>query len=602
MNMRKIDVSTGRTGHWGRAICIAVMVVFMAAWLPGQGGKEKRDASKDYCLAASVEKAPEGVKVGLETITGEDAGAYVSFIASDLMEGRLTAGRGYAVASHFAATLFKTWGILPAGDIGGAGGPRSGGKKPGRSYFQNIPLVRMTNRTGKITMEYTGPGGVTRSRVFLQDKDYQDWDRRAEGNLGAPVVFGGYGLREKSIGYDDYKRLDVKGKWVLVLPSVPGRDNPDSPFNKGDLKKKYASPRGLFRLKVEAAGSRGAVGVLMVEDLSGVFPGVHQTVLRGRKTNDREAIIPGRRPGFRFANPIPWWTERTPAIGVSRHMADVLLGYMGKSTAGVGKVAASDFKSCSSVMPGVFLKLERQMDSELVQCRNVLGYIEGSGPELKKEAVVICAHLDHDGKRGGYIFNGADDNGSGSAALLEIAHAFAVNPVKPKRSVIFALLTGEEPALLGSRYYVAHPFFPLDKTLVCLNLDMMSRQWSWEQFRGFKRRWYRLEIDKEKPEGLRLEDFLGIEFSGVPALRGVMERVNRYVGLDLHFQVIERAGSGGDHAPFDRGGVPWFITAGAFTDHYHAPSDEADTISLRILEKGARLTFLTAFEIAEKGL
>jgi Zn-dependent M28 family amino/carboxypeptidase len=277
-------------------------------------------------------------------------------------------------------------------------------------------------------------------------------------------------------------------------------------------------------------------------------------------------------------------------------MANEILGYAGQTVETLKTAIEKDYEPHSMPLPGVAMKIETRLEEQLVQCRNVLGFIEGSDPELKNEVVVIGAHLDHLGKRGDYIFNGADDNGSGSVAVMEVAHAFAVNPVKPKRSVLFALWTGEEKGLLGSRHYTLHPFFPLGKTVAYINLDMVSREWTMERLLMAAKR-FGMDI----PEGVDPAKFFSLQLCRTPGIKDALKENNRYVGLHIFFRESDRGSGGSDHASFSSQKVPWAAFFGAMTDDYHHATDSHEKVNLTLIEKAARLTWLTVFSLADRG-
>jgi Zn-dependent M28 family amino/carboxypeptidase len=245
------------------------------------------------------------------------------------------------------------------------------------------------------------------------------------------------------------------------------------------------------------------------------------------------------------------------------------------------------------------LEIESRLKTKLAGCRNVLAYIEGSDPVLKDEVVVIGAHLDHLGKQDDYIYNGADDNGSGSAALLEIARAFNANPVKPKRTVLFILWTGEEWNYQGSGHYVKHPSFPLKKTVVYINIDMISREWTWKHYRETLQGFHGKELPAKKPENLNLANFLPIEVLQPSTFMDTLRKNNRYVGLHAHFIPVPGVIFGSDHLPFANHQIPWLNPYGGETDDYHTPLDSVEKVNLNLIEKGARLIWLTAFALAD---
>ena len=578
-------------------------------------GKDEKDALKNFSVVTEVQPVPGNLKAGFESISGTDAGKYLKFLSSDLLEGRETASQGYGIAAEFVSTLFGIWGIQPAGDFP-VKADRSDffshsddskadkGDKKERGYFQEMELREVLKSDTQITVECQ-KGSQIKSKTFNPEIDYEFRYPEA-GTLSAPVVFVGYGIEEKQIGYNEYSKLDVAGKIVMMFTGFPGKDNPKSPFNKGELKEKYSPPpfRRMMRHSVspqiKAAQEKGAVAVILVESSLDEKPDIPKEKLASHRVNDEAPIYPGeRRRMSLIQGPNDHWNS-LPTVRVSRAMANEILGYAGQKVEALLAAIEKDFKPHSFILPGVFMKMNNQVEEQLLKCRNVLGYIEGSDPELKNEVVIIGAHLDHLGKRGDYIFNGADDNGSGSTAVMEVAHAFAVNPVKPKRSVLFALWTGEEKGLLGSRYYTGHPFFLLNKTVAYINLDMVSREWTRERLNSMIKR-FNTEIPPALDKILDMTKFMTIQHSPTPKVREALEENNRFVGLHILFRETKpgAGGGGSDYASFSSQNTPWAFFFGAMTDDYHKASDSFEKVNLGIIEKSARLSWLAAFSLAD---
>ncbi len=353
--------------------------------------------------------------------------------------------------------------------------------------------------------------------------------------------------------------------------------------------------------KVKLAKEKGAAAILLVENAPEKNGDVGKRILDSRKVNDEKPIFPTERRRLSLIEPLPpmpW--ETLPSIRISRQTAAEILKLADFNLDELKGKIEKDLKSQSRELKGVSLTLENSVDTQLVRSRNVVGYIEGSDPELKKEVVVIGAHLDHLGKKGDYIFNGADDNGSGSVAVMEIAQAFAENKVKPKRSVLFALWTGEEVGLLGSRYYTLHPFSPLNKTVACLNLDMISHTWDKQRLKRMATMWH-IKIDDEVMEKLDVSSFLSLSLSAEPnTLYDVLVDSNQYVGLSLYLRKSTRMMGGSDHAPFAMNHIPWVFFFASMTEDYHQPSDSFDKADLNFAQKITRLAYLTAFKLANQ--
>lgn len=569
---------------------------------------KKADPKDNLSIVTELLPVPDNMKTGFDSITGKDAVIYLDFLSSDLLQGRDTASRGYDIAAEYAASMFKLWGIKPAGDMKRPSGRSSfgapaGQAKKSRSYFQNVPLREILNTESAIHVAWQ-KGAQKKSRTFSSEVDYSYYASGSR-SLTAPVVFVGYGIQEPSLKMDEYKGVDIKGKIVLMLSETPGKDDKDSPFNKGKLKEKYYPARRMRRStspKIQLARKLGAVAVALIENSPQKNGDVFRGKLDSRKINDERPIIPGKRRQMALIQgkglSMPW--NSIPTIRISREMADAILGYAGQDTRSLKSGIEKTLKSKSMLLPGVTLTVQNKAETKLVSSSNVLGYIEGSDPDLKDEVLVIGAHLDHLGMRGKYIYNGADDNGSGSTGVMEIAEAFMKNPVKPKRSILFALWTGEEKGLLGSRYYVSNPFFPLKKTVVNLNLDMISRQWSQERLTRMSRM-MGMGISKEIMKEIDIKKFISLSFAAdAPDLKDVLKTNNQYVGMHIVLRPSKSGMGGSDHAPFAMSKIPWIFFFAAMTEDYHQPTDSVEKVCPELMEKIMRLTYLTAFVIADK--
>jgi Zn-dependent M28 family amino/carboxypeptidase len=288
-----------------------------------------------------------------------------------------------------------------------------------------------------------------------------------------------------------------------------------------------------------------------------------------------------------------------PVVTITREIANAILENTGKTIDDLKQSIETSLKPASMDLAGAKLTIESTATVKLVKCINVLGMIEGSDPELKKEVVVIGAHMDHLGYFDNYIYNGADDNGSGSIGVLAAAQAFAVNPIKPKRSVIFALWTGEEKGLLGSRYYVEHPFIPMEKTAMYFNMDMISRAYDEEAFTRMGRM-FEFPGGEELMKKIDLAEFLTVSFTS--GMDDLVREANQYVGLHVFLRESEpgQASGGSDHASFAPKNVPFVYSMAAMTSDYHQTSDSVDKVAGELLAKACRLTYLVSFAAADK--
>lgn len=582
-------------------VCIIFLVMVMMD-RPAAGTGKKEEPGKDFHKVEKVEPVPGSMKAGFDAITTESAEAYMRFLASDLLEGRDTTTKMYKVSAHFAATLFRMWEIKPMGDILT---PRidpsyyltgkKQDKKKERSYLQAVAMKETLESESSLVLDYR-KGPRLERKTFQGDEDFFYYYPEIE-TLTAPVVFAGYGISEKSIKFDEYKGLDVRGKIVLVLNGDPGEDCPDSPFNKGKLKGKYRTryPWNGRDPKVKLVKEKGAAAILMLrvprrrQMISGNYDERPIIPWETRKLSLIKTSLPSRL------------METFPVMQITSEMADKILGFAGLSVSGMKERISRDLKPQSRQLPGITITIRNKKKTQKTGCVNVLGMIEGSDPELKEEVVVIGAHLDHLGKMGDYIFNGADDNASGSAGVLAAARAFAFNPVKPKRSILFALWTGEEKGLLGSRYYIDHPAVPLEKTMAHLNLDCVGRDWESREVLTYWVNRLRLKLPPEvKAEQLGLSDFMAFSVDkDSPEMYDSMKTSNRYVGLTLYIRK-GRASSGSDHVSFARKNIPWGRFVSGMHGDGHEPGDYFGKINFELLRNISRLTYLTAFHLANK--
>ncbi len=380
-------------------------------------------------LEAEADPAPE--------ISAERMKAAVAYLASDRLEGRGPGTRGEFLATEYLAAEFKKAGLKPIGQRG--------------SYFQPVPLVRVVTSPkstlrvvkGETTLDIPceeGFSGTSRTQKELEEFD-------------AEAVFLGHGITAPEFGWDDYQGGDVKGKVVVLFTNEPPSDDPK--FFGGKALTYY----GRWTYKFEEAARRGAKACFIIHtrETAG-YPYSVVRPLDGAQLK-RE---PGQ-PALAFAG----W--------LSSAAGEKLLGLAGRTVEGALKEA--DTRGFKPYSLGVHLKGSFPTRIEQIVSNNVVGLAEGSDPALKSEAVIFTAHWDHLGVGravlGDAIYNGAADNATGCALLLELARAWCAESPRPKRSAIFLAVTAEEKGLLGSKFYAQNPLVPLGKTALDLNFDMI---------------------------------------------------------------------------------------------------------------------------------
>jgi hypothetical protein len=595
------------------ALFVVAIVFSTEAQVPSQPKPE--DVAKNLILVEKLQSVPEAMKSGFETISAKDSIAMLSYLSSDLMEGRETGTRGYQLAAEYAASLMALWKVKPAGDVpqrafSGQMAPGGPAQTPQveKSFLQEFALQETTETSTQMSLEVR-KGEAVRTRSFQQALDYMSMSSTGE-SVSAPVVFAGYGISEKEIGYDDFKNLDVKGKIVLVISEGPGKENPNSPFQqKKELKEKYfpqtpaaafARPAGGGFNKTLEIAKLGPAAILQVQN-TGKDADMFKRMSAIRRPNDDRPII--NRPRRRLA--IPGSSRSmpgggSPVIRITRQMANALLEVSGQKLEDLQKKIETTGKPASMDLPGTKLTIQTTVKSQLIRAANVVGYVEGSDPTLKDEVVVVGAHLDHMGKWEDYVFNGADDNGSGSVGVLNIARAIATSPQKPKRTVVFCLWTGEEQGLLGSRYYVANPAFPLAKTVTYLNMDTISRPYDERKIASSEM--FNFPGGQDLLKKVKPANFLPVSYSMGAGFADVLRAVNQHVGLDLFLRESagQEWGGGSDHFSFGAEKISWIFTTAAVTEDYHQTSDSVEKISGDLIEKISKLMYSVAYILADK--
>lgn len=606
-------------------LVFALLIGLRAQGPPQQQQMKLEDVQKALCLVDKAQPAPDKFKPGLAAITPQETLAMLTYVASDLLEGRDTASRGYDLAAEYAASLLKMWGVKPAGDMPMMGGFRMGrGQAPQapreRTYFQEFAMKETSDSQTDIVIE-VGRAGMVKTRTFRGGLDFQGgfggMGGGAEGTVTAPVVFVGYGISEPSAGFDELKGLNLKGKIVLLLSDAPGRDDPQSPLQKTkELKDKYfpAAPQGDMMAMMMRGGPQrfnkltkinemGPAAVVQVSN-TGTDAAIFNALTVVRRPSDDRPIINQSRRRLSLAGVaggMGGGRGGASATTITREMADFLLEAAGQTIDGLKAKIESTWKPVSMDLPGVKMTIATTAKTALVRCKNVLGVIEGSDPKLKDEYFVVGAHYDHLGRWEDYIYNGADDNGSGSVGVLNIAKAIAASPVKPKRSIVFALWTGEEKGLLGSRYYAQNPAYPIAKTVGYLNYDMISRPYDADTLARTMRQ-YGVPGAEELVKKVRAPWFVSVNLTEGTPFADIAREMNQYVGLDLAFRFNALGvGSGGsDHASFASVKVPFVYYMAAMTGDYHQTSDSVEKVSGELIAKISQHGFLTVYAFADR--
>jgi hypothetical protein len=524
---------------------------------------------------------------GLNSITIESLKGQLEFLSSDYTEGRETGTKGNMIAGDYIASLFRIYGIKPAGDIQ-MKSPSRGDWRKGRrpesvpTYFQNFNLINSEICDDQELSLIKVKDDKKETLSFGYKTDFDIYSSPVSTEFEAPIVFVGYGYKNEDKGYNDFSGVDVKGKLILRLSGFPGIKDTSSAAYKTFKPKDRMAEWGLSRDKNRWAKDAGAIGVIEIIDNKN-FPREWivnlplrfntptyegETELHAGKYNDMD--IPGDTINTKLINCI-----------VTSRVANKIVEEGKISLSGFEKYTAEKMKPASKEIDGIIIRIKSEAKTNLVSTRNILGLIEG---EDKDEVIVVGAHYDHVGMGKGYIWNGADDNASGTVGVLALAKAFAESGVKPKKSIMFALWTGEEKGLLGSEYFVNNPPSSIKKILLNLNYDMISRN---------------------APEDSLGRDCSMTYTKAYPVFKELSEKYNSELnlGLNIEFESSERPGGGSDHAPFAEKDIPIFYFMAGFHDDYHKPSDTADKADYKKMMNIIKLGFRNTWDLAnDEGL
>lgn len=477
-----------------------------------------------------------------ELINSAVMSQYLHVLASDEYEGRETGKKGQKMAAAYIAEQFKTSGIPPYN---------------GENYYQ--PFSIETLRNSPIVAQV--PKVSYKGKEFVSEKDYWLLQGRSQLQLSArPVLFLGYGIEENN--YNDYKDASVENKIVMVLEGEP--------FSKDSVslitgKKSPSEWSTFYKRKIERAYKKGATALFIVS----------KNFEKDLETNKT------RSPFIRLEK----GRAEIPVFYISADMANRILK---KTTVDelrrkINEASTPIQKKIKSPVTMEINTIEEKLNSE-----NVLGYMEGT--DLKDELVVISAHYDHLGKDGEVVYNGADDDGSGTSAIMNMAKAFATAKKEghgPRRSILFIAFSGEEKGLLGSDYYVQHPVFPLKNTVCDLNIDMIGR--IDEKYKGNPDYIYVIGSDKLSSELHRLNESTNAMYSHLKLDYTYNDEndKNRYYYRS-------------DHYNFAKNGIPVIFYFNGVHADYHKETDEVQKIDFKKMEKITRLVFFMAWEIANK--
>lgn len=489
---------------------------------------------------------------------------HIEVLSSDEYQGRKPFTEGEKKTVNYLMKELRSYGLQPGNED---------------SFIQEVPMVELLAKPSD-TMTFSGPKGLVK---LLAGEDFVAYNERVEVYneiKDSEVIFAGFGIVAPEHGWDDYAGLDVKGKTVVVLVNDPGFGSGDSTLFKGETMTYY----GRWTYKYEEAARQGAAGILIIHDTA---PAGYPWLVVRNSWSGASLYLDQVSDVYRPL--LQGWITRDAAIRIFESSAVDMKNY-------VEKARSRDFHA-----ENLGLKMSAYVANDIKKdlSKNVIALLEGT--ELPEEYIVYTAHWDHLGIGnpidGDSIYNGAEDNASGAAALLAIAEAFARNEERPRRSIVFLLVTAEEQGLLGSRYYAEHPVYPVEKTVANINMDALKAYGPMKDFTivGYGQS----ELDDLAAE--------------------IAENQGRYVIPDPHPSKGYFFRS--DHFQFAKVGIPALYGSGVYehqtrgteyidrlsseytADRYHRPADEynPDTWRFAGMQQDADLFYLLGRRLAGSG-
>lgn len=483
---------------------------------------------------ADTPSPPAAPAAGLAAITGELLLADVAHLSAPALDGRLSGSDAYVAAARWGADRLAALGLEPGGDLRAGGDGRDWLQWFEAEYNEHLEAPRLA---------VGGPGVAEGRRELKAGPDFTARGFSGSGEVAGQVAFVGYGLSQPARGHDDYAGLDVRGRIVLCFKPNPAW----SPDSTG-----WDAQSQTPRQKSLAARAHGAVALLWCETSTDARPSRAPigSVLHG----------PGEQP-LDF-----------PQLEVSEAVADLLLGAPGEARRLREAIDAAKAPASRLLETNAEVGVKARYAAAHPTC-NVVGLLRGSDPALAGQPLVIGAHLDHVGRQGAELyFPGANDNASGSAAVLRLAEAFARAGRPPARPVVFALFAGEESGLEGARHHAAHPLLPLADTVAMFNLDCVAF-------------------------GDSVQVGSGRTSPGLWARARELDAAN-----DACTVARTWGGGGADATPFHEGGVPtlYWVTTNSYR-YLHDPGDVPATLNAPLYEKLVRLCFRAAWDVADGG-
>ncbi len=514
---------------------------------------------------------------GLDAITKESVKAQVEFLSSNWMEGRATGEKGEFLAADYLASMLQFMGVQAAGDKDRTRPTReqrwSGVRSEEyTSYFQNIYMTQQLESSTEFSITLLNNQILT----FNEHVDFSAYGSNTGMNITSDIVFVGYGFTDKDSGYDDYKGKNVKGKIILRLNGYPGSEDTSSVAYKKFHKEERYFSYYLDRKKDEIAKEKGVAAIIDVYKGDNTKYWSEEQDFKNLDYNEKPYS-----PIYENDLELPSDTLDTKPIKIypTKQVINKILENQSFNLQDFEKEQAASLKPINKKLKSINASVEYSVKTKLIQTRNVLGVIEG---ENKDEIVVIGGHYDHLGMKDGHIWNGADDNASGTIGVWMLAKAFMATGIKPKKTIVFAAWTGEEKGLLGSEYFADNPYGgSIENIKFYLNFDMISKDSDSDTLKNMARMVYTSSYEELEEKS--------------------KENISKYnLNLDVKYRPSEKPRGGSDHASFANKNVPIMYFMAGFPMTYHSPKDETSDINWNKMVDIIKLSYLNLWDIVNK--
>jgi Peptidase family M28 len=525
-------------------VIVAILFLFSASNIKGQ--YISNVTVPDKSVPKTTDRKDPAFRYASE-ISASSLRDHLRILASDSLEGRETGQKGMELAADYIAKQLRNLGLNPSMSSG--------------NYYQPVAFTYSKWKNSEMFVQ------GTRYRLLWDFITMPEVNKNNAIISDQEVIFLGYGIDTEI--YSDYKKADVKGKIIMINKGEPTDKKGNSIITKTNETSEWSLD---INRKLIAAKEKGVKLVLIIED----------DIKKLLEENRRKLLSPNLQLGNLTDNEL----NTADHVYISTTVAKAIIGEQEK------KVIKAREKYAKGKPEAVNLPIDFSInmtkDVNVLEGKNVVGYIQGkSKPD---EYVIVTAHYDHLGKRGDEVFNGANDNGSGSATLLELAQSCqqaVLEGNSPERSIVFIWFCGEEKGLLGSHYYTENPVFPLQQTVVNINVDMVGRT---------------DDKYKDNPEYIYIigSDRLSSD------LHKISEDVNnKYTQLTLDYTYNSEEDPNkyyyrSDHYNFAKNGIPAIFYFNGTHEDYHRTTDDVSKINFDAMEKVGKLIFHTLFELANR--